>query len=41
VAFWKEVHIKTDPKRVFRILAQIVNNCVQDLLLCAAVNPLR
>jgi hypothetical protein len=41
VAFWKEVRIKTDPKRVPRILAQIVNNCVQDLPLRAAMNPLR
>jgi len=41
VAFWKEARIKTDPKHVPRILVQIVNNCVRDLPLRAAMNPLR
>jgi len=37
----RESTSKPDAKRVFRILAQIVNNCVQDLPLRAVMNPLR
>lgn len=30
-----------DLRRFFRLLAQIVNDCVRDLPLCVAMNPLR